>query len=96
MFRHTFTRLIIVTLESPLLQEKISELEAYNALKEARLSDALDALKEVRYISNCTEKLFQMGKKIRLSQEIDSVQISCPNYYRTITNLPFTVLKMSF
>jgi hypothetical protein len=55
------------------------------------LSDALDGLKDLSYISNCTERMFQMRKKLILSQEVDAVRVKNANFHRTICDLPFTV-----
>ncbi|RZC43255.1 uncharacterized protein BDFB_002722, partial [Asbolus verrucosus] len=70
--------------------EQLQEIETYIALNEARLSDALDALTELRFVSKCTERIFQMTQKLRLSQDLDMIRFRNTNYHRTTTDLPFT------
>lgn len=69
-------------------------METYTTLKDARLSDALDGLKELRYISNCTERMFQMRKRLRLQQETEVTYSKNTNYHRTICDGPFTVIVL--
>ncbi|XP_063903319.1 uncharacterized protein LOC135122810 isoform X1 [Zophobas morio] len=82
--------LIQTAVEKQKKNEKTSELELYSILKEARLSDALDALKELRYISNCTERMFQMRQKLVQQQDIEPKRTPSLNFHRTICELPFT------
>lgn len=77
-------------------QEYFTELETYTVLKDARLSDALDALKDLRFITNCTERMFQMRQKLRLQREVDLVVAQNSNFHRTLSELPFTVSFLNF
>ncbi|XP_015835259.2 uncharacterized protein LOC103312894 isoform X2 [Tribolium castaneum] len=71
-------------------QDHFNELETYTTLKDARLSDALDGLKELRYISNCTERMFQMRKKLKLQREVEVLRSRNTNFHRTISAGLFT------
>lgn len=70
---------------------KNQEYKLYNILKNARLLDSLDALKELCYISKCTERMFHISKKLTMTWEIDELENQIQNVHKTTTNLKFFV-----
>ncbi|XP_044267909.1 uncharacterized protein LOC123013458 isoform X2 [Tribolium madens] len=80
----------LVTKIQRFFEDHFNELQTYTTLKEARLSDALDGLKELSYISNCTETMFQIRKKLRLQKEVEVVRSKNTNFHRTICEGLFT------
>ncbi|XP_017774327.1 PREDICTED: cilia- and flagella-associated protein 69-like [Nicrophorus vespilloides] len=55
-------------------KEYFSEEDFYNLLREAKLGEALIALKELRYLAKCSEALFRMASNVRESYVRDSGQ----------------------
>lgn len=70
---------------------KNEEYNLYKILKDARLSDSLDALKELFYISKCTECMFSISRRLTMTWEIDKLNNCNKNVHKTATNLKMFV-----